>query len=30
MKTKCRMYPEADAGARTKVIKDIIRTVEEI
>ena len=24
------MYPEADAGARTKVIKDIIRTVEEI
>ena len=30
MKTKCRMYPEADPGARTKAIKDIIRTVEEI
>ena len=30
MKTKCRMYPEADAGARTTAIKDIIRTVEEI
>ena len=30
MKTRCRMYPEADPGARTKAIKDIIRTTEEI